>query len=100
MASRFLEKRIGEVRRGQVLTGTMESGSSCLSRDGFFQLCTCVAVKLEKSSGFSERDVVFASEVTQLVVLGFGNGAPVRCSNLLIVGHYLSSKKRDRKETR
>jgi hypothetical protein len=62
----------------QVLLATRgpTEGLSCFSRDGFLQPCTFVAVKFEKSPGFSERDVVFASEVAQLVVLGLRRRCP------------------------
>jgi hypothetical protein len=51
-------------------------------------------VKPEKSSGFSERDIVSAREVAQLVVLGFGDRTSVgRANVLLVVRHILSSKK-------
>jgi hypothetical protein len=49
-------------------------------------------VKLEKSSGFSEWDVVFASEVAKLIVLGSRDHAPVGSTNLLVIGHVQSSK--------
>jgi hypothetical protein len=50
-------------------------------------------VKLEKSSGFSEWDVVFASEVAKLIVLGSRDHTPVGSTNLLLViGHVPSSK--------
>jgi hypothetical protein len=80
---------------GQVLSATRgpTEGLSCLNRDGFFQPSTFVAVKLEKSPGFSERDVVFASEVAQLVVLGLRDRAPVGSANLVVVGHIPSSEK-------
>ena len=60
-------------------------GLPWLSRDGLLQCCTFVAVKLEKSSGFSERDVVSAREVAQLVVFGLRDRAPVGGANLLLV---------------
>jgi hypothetical protein len=76
-------------------------GSLCLSLDdGFFQLYTAIAMELEKSSGFGEGDVVFASEIAQLVVLGFRNGTTVGSANLLVIGHNLSSKNADLMQTR
>jgi hypothetical protein len=57
--SRMKPRRAGQV----LLVSPMPTeGLSCLSRGRFFEPYTFVAVKLEKSSGFSERDVVSACE--------------------------------------